>query len=206
MCPPAWDSILTTEGLSTRPLHFTVMCIELDPPVGIVRHLAGPSAGIREVVVGSANRKPISIVTAPSTPTPSVSNPTYLDTQPRFYTTTSSEPRTLGATPDMVATTTSYIVNVPSNATLAQLASSTPPTPASSPSFSASTLSISVLGLHLLLTHATASSTLSITVGQHQDDISQNFVELCALNRERRRGGDRVPLHLDLCIAELTCI
>lgn len=181
---------------SPRAMHVTLMSIELDVPSAVVRRAltSGPEGSGDNST--SFNRLPVSIPTPFTKPlSKSVPIPNFLDNNSKFYSIPSKEPRLVGSNFDTISPMSIHLINISRIASLDQLLASTTSNEPSS-IFSSSSSAISILGLHLLLTRATRTSSLSVTVGQHVEDITASFVDLCMLNKERRKGNDRLPIHV----------
>lgn len=175
---------------SSGAMHVTLMSIELDVPSAVVRRAFTSGLGSRDhstaFSIPTPSTKPVS---------KSVPIPNFLDNNSKFYSIPSEEPRLVGSNFDTISATSIYLVNISRIASLDQLLASTMSNEPSS-IFSSSSSAISILGLHFHLTRATRTSSLSITVGKHVEDITASLTDLCMLNKERRKRNDRLPIHL----------
>lgn len=175
----AWDTLLKEVGPGLRrPLHITIVAVDLHPPVSVVEHAvqgAGPFASAEEGEVD---------------PVLSTQKPAYLDNQPRMFTYTPPEPVALPSSPVLIAPATSYIVYIPrmSSLTHTTVNAFMPPTPA-----------ISAFGAHFLMSRQSKTSSFKKPLQEHVADVTRSFIELAALAEVRWGASGRLPWPLEAC-------
>lgn len=161
---------------SERQLQVSLVCLETNPAFALIQRPLHKSG---TVAASAADTRIVKL-----------GRPSYLDVQSTSHTFTLTEPLSLGSSATATLCTT-YLVDIPRTATLSHSAAS------STPACQSRASSISILGLHLLSSHSTRTSTLNLTAGQHLADLSQNFVELAALAKARRPASDgHLPIHV----------
>lgn len=174
--------------MSKRPLHVSVIAVDPRPPLAVVQqHPPQPATGPSSPAVSHAQSEEGEVV-ASSSSTCARAKPAHLDTQPTIFTLSPAEPVAIGPESNIVAPSSAYLIHVPRIASLSHTSTDT---------FMPSSSAVSVLGVHFLLAHHSKTSSLSITIAQHVQDIRQSFVELAALGQTRWGTSGRMPWHLN---------
>lgn len=178
-------------SLSGRPLHVSLVCTDFAPPISV---LLLPSSDLSSPFP-AAHR--FSLGEGELLSSTQISKPAHLDVEPSFLAFTPPEPVLIHSDSDIIAPSSTFLVHVPRIASL----SHTVPSPLRSPA-SASTpnSSLSILGIHFLLSYATKSSSLDITLGELVSDVRQSWVELAALGTMRWGGSGRLPWHVEMVV------
>lgn len=186
---------------TTRPIHVTVACSDLQPPLSVVQlppdvlctTSGSPTSRDTDVEEGEVTR------IAPAGTTVALRSP-HLEDQPSVFAFTPSEPIAIGPSSNLIAPCSTYLIHVPRIVSLAHTLDVDPLLVPPAP-----TAAISILGLHLLSAHASPSSALRISLEQHLADVRQSFAELSTLGNVRWGTSGRVPWHLEAVatVAEL---
>ncbi|KAM0754078.1 hypothetical protein T439DRAFT_346312 [Meredithblackwellia eburnea MCA 4105] len=212
----AWSTLLKEQlGTTKRPLHVTIACADMQPPVAVVElsakatPVATPLPFTPMNTSGDAEEGEVTRTTV--TGLTVVAKPAHLEPEVQTFAYTPLEPVAIGFNSDLIAPATTYLFHVPRIATLAHSSSglatgdadsfpllvSASPAAATGGMGVATRPCISVIGLHVLLAHYSPSSSLSITLGNHMSDLAQSFTELAALGRVRWSTQGKCPWHLE---------
>ena len=125
---------------------------------------------------------------------PLVKATTTLPPHSTLYSYTPKSLIAIGHDSDLISPCTHYLINIPHIASLSHSLSY-------SPHIHSDSHSISVTGLYFLLSHSTPSSSLSMGLSQHSQEVRQSFVELAELGRTRDGTEGRIPIHFDWLIS-----
>ncbi|KAK4702730.1 hypothetical protein P7C70_g3492, partial [Phenoliferia sp. Uapishka_3] len=186
----AWHVLLKEKLASTnRPLHVTIACSDLQPPLSVVQLPSmtsrSPASPPHDAEEGEVTRL------GPTGSTISL-KPPHIEAQSSLFAFTPSDLVAIGPQSDLIVPASTYLIHVPR---IASLAHTLDLDPLLIPS--ASSPSISILGLHLVTAFASPSSSLSITLSEHLADIRQSFAEVSAIGQTRWGTSGRIPWHLE---------
>ncbi|GAA5888373.1 hypothetical protein JCM5296_003309 [Sporobolomyces johnsonii] len=190
----AWDSVLKEQlTLSKRPLHVTVVCADLDPPLAAqpssTRNRRSSHTSVQSDTISEEGE--LTLVAAGGNGASSSSKPSLFDTQPSIFAFTPAEPATLATLP-ILAPATTYLIHIPripsfTHSSIEPFPSSPAPSPAP----------VSVHALHFLLSHSSRSSSFAGSLGDLVADVRQSYVELAALGKARWGTSGRLGWHLE---------
>ncbi|GAA5956883.1 hypothetical protein JCM21900_006280 [Sporobolomyces salmonicolor] len=190
----AWDSVLKEQlAMSKRPLHVTVVCADLDPPLA-AQPCSTPARRSSHISLQSdtiSEEGELTLIATSGNDGSSSSKPSLFDTQPSVFAFTPAEPATLATLP-ILAPATTYLIHIPripsfTHSSIQPFPS--PPSPSPAP--------ISVHALHFLLSHSSRSSSFSGSLGDLVTDVRQSYVELAALGQARWGTSGRLGWHLE---------
>ncbi|GAA5937387.1 uncharacterized protein JCM15063_002891 [Sporobolomyces koalae] len=186
----AWDSMLKDQLAGIRrPLHVSFVYVDLAPPLSIVPSTAKPRRpSVQSETISEEGD--LSLVSAG--PRPSSSKPDQLfDQEPTVLAFTPAEPVSILPNATLFAPASTYLIHVP------RIPTFTHSSVESSLSAPVARNTISILGIHFLLSNASRSSSYSASLSSLVKDVRQSYTELAALGRVRWGMNGRLPWHLE---------
>ncbi|KAK4056626.1 hypothetical protein OIO90_002474 [Microbotryomycetes sp. JL221] len=198
----AWEALLKEYlPMSKRPLHVTVVAVDVNAPLSVLRN---STATTTSPVVGFETVETEEGQVNSST---SSSHSSMMDTQ---QSTTlhviPEEPVAFGPQHNLFAPASVYIIHLPSLASLAHLNKPEPFMSSSSRALDSPSNAISVCGIHVLASKGSPTSSLSITLRQHVQDICQSFVELATLGNVKWGASGRFAWHVEAALTVVRVI
>ncbi|KAM0788943.1 hypothetical protein ACM66B_003018 [Microbotryomycetes sp. NB124-2] len=180
-----------------RPVHVTLVAVENDAPLAVLKQPESSKASTVKVVSPRAMQEDGEL--DPSSPSVSTDSSSMSSANARVLRLVPHEPVAIGSHSNLMAPASAYLVHLPQVASLTHLDKAQPfmPSASSSSSTSSSSNAVSVYGLHFLLSNHSPTSQLSMTLSQHVEVVSQSFVELEALGKTRWNASGRLAWHVE---------